>query len=274
MDDFDISARTFDRYICELRNLGFEIPRASNGYYWIDRKLSRSELADLIYINDEELLILSQAVEAIDEGNALKADLRKKMRALLDPTLITNSILHPERARMVKLLGIAIEKKNQVIVGKYRSGHSNIIRDRKVEPISLSSNFQMLTAFDPEDRTTKQYKIARMESVKIIPVSFQFEEMHSFLQTDPFRISGSEPRQIKFRMSLIAYNLLKEEYPLSEAFVHPFNDDIWEFSGTVYGNKGIGRFILSLPGETEVIEDLELKAYLQNAIGKFGRKLS
>jgi len=269
IDDFEMTERTFDRYISELRNLGFEIPRAKDGMYWIDRSLSRTELANLVYISDEELTILAHAIEAIDESNALKSDLRRKLSALLDPTLITKSILHPERAHMVKLLGIAIEKKQQVLISKYHSGHSKIIRDRKVEPISISANFQMLCAYDLEDRMPKNYKISRMESIRILDTTFRFQQQHRELKSDPFRISGETERQISFSMTLTACNLLKEEYPLAAEYISQTNDERYLYTGPVYGDKGVGRFILSLPGEIEVLEDNELKGYLQKSIKRY-----
>ena len=271
IEDFDITDRKFDRYIHELRDLGFEIPRAKEGYYWIDRKLSRTELADLVYINDEELTILAQAIEVIDEGNALKSELRRKMRALLDPSLITNSILHPERAKIVKNIGIAIEKQQQIIIHQYRSSNSREIRDRKVEPISLSSNFQMLCAFDIEDRIPKHYKISRMESISILEKPFQYTEQHTNLKSDAFRMSGITSHNICFQMTLTAYNLLKEEYPMSGAHTRKISDGLWEFSGPVYSNQGVGRFIMSLPGHIRVIEDKTLKAHIDKSGKNLGR---
>ncbi|MDD3010380.1 MAG: WYL domain-containing protein [Bacteroidales bacterium] len=267
---FDISRRKFDRTISDLREVGFDIPRPKEGYYYIDRRNSRSELQELVYITNEELAILAEAIEAIDETNTLKQDLRKKLRSLIDVDLITQSILHPRRARIVKTLGEAIQHHEQVIIERYRSGHSNEIRDRKVEPISLSANMQMLCAYDIEDRIPKQYKITRMRDVQNLHKPAQYEAYHKELRTDPFRISGTAGKKIRFTMSLLAYNLLMEEYPLAAEFTTENAPGVWAFEGEVFLYEGVGRFILSLPGEITLLADNGLKAYIKAMIKKFG----
>ena len=263
---FEISERKFQRTISNLRESGFEIPRPREGLYYIDREKSCSELQDLVFITNEELMLLTQAIESIDNTNSLLRGLRKKLQALIDVDLITKTLIHPERSKIVKILGQAIKEQKQVVIQKYRSGHSKEIRDRKVEPISLSPEFLMLCAFDIEEKCSKQYKISRMSGVQLLDKPYKFQEAHNTLEMDCFYISGNTPLNIRFNMSLVAYNLLIEEYPNAAKHITQDSDETWQFSGPVNSYLGAGRFILGLPGETEVLGDRGLKEYLQQAI--------
>jgi len=266
---FDISERKFQRTISDLRESGFEIPRPKDGFYYIDREKSCSELQDLVYITNEELILLTQAIESIDSTNSLLRGLRKKLHALIDVDLITKTLIHPERSKIIKTLGQAIKEKKQVIVQQYRSGNSKEIRDRKVEPISLSSEFLMLCAFDIEENCSKQYKIARMNGVQLLDKPYKYESLHKALPMDCFHISGNSPKQIRFTMSLVAYNLLIEEYPEAAKHITQESDILWQFSGSVNSYLGVGRFILGLPGETEVLGDKGLQEYLGRAVLRY-----
>lgn len=266
---FAISERKFQRTISDLRESGFEIPRPKEGFYYIDREKSCSELQDLVYITNEELIILTQAIESIDSTNSLLRGLRKKLQTFIDVDLISETLIHPERCEIVKILGKAIKEKKQVVIQQYRSGHSKEIRDRKVEPISFSPEFLMLCAFDIEENCSKQYKIARMKGVQLLDKPYKYEEAHRKLQMDCFYISGDTPQNIRFTMSLIAYNLLLEEYPNSAKHITQENDKKWHFSGPVNSYLGVGRFLLGLPGETEVLGDRGLKEYIENAIMRY-----
>jgi hypothetical protein len=61
---------------------------------------------------------------------------------------------------------------------------------------------------------------------------------------------------------MLAYNLLIEEFPLSEKYLKQ-NDSNYIFEGWVCNYSGVGRFILGLPGEIEVISPKELVKFLK-----------
>lgn len=63
-------------------------------------------------------------------------------------------------------------------------------------------------------------------------------------------------------MSILAFNLLIEEYPLSEEFISMLKEDSYIFNGWVSNYVGISRFLLGLRDEVEIIKPEGLKNYL------------
>src|SRR5690625_1798767 len=62
-------------------------------------------------------------------------------------------------------------------------------------------------------------------------------------------------------LTLKACNLLMEEYPLAEKFIKPVKDR-YRLEIPIADYHGIGRFVLGLPGETEVISPYSFIEFL------------
>jgi proteasome accessory factor C len=85
---------------------------------------------------------------------------------------------------------------------------------------------------------------------------------------DVFGLTGDAWMDVKLKLSPLAYNLLVEEFPLAKQFAKRRKEGTF-FVGPVRHWKGIGRFVLGLPGEIEVIAPEELRAYLKERAGKW-----
>lgn len=73
-----------------------------------------------------------------------------------------------------------------------------------------------------------------------------------------------KPSNKSLRLSLIAYNLILEEFPLSEKYIKKVNDN-YNLLTTEVGNfLDVGRFVLGLPGKIEVDYPQALKDYLKS----------
>ena len=83
-----------------------------------------------------------------------------------------------------------------------------------------------------------------------------------------FRFSGDESIQISFTMSRLAFNLLIEEYPISDQFITELNEDAHIFNGWVCNYIGVSRFILGLIDEINMIQPKELREFINTKISK------
>jgi hypothetical protein len=86
---------------------------------------------------------------------------------------------------------------------------------------------------------------------------------------DAFRISSQEQILVKLKLSLRAFNLLIEEYPLAEKYVCIEDDNYRHFEAPVCGFEGVGRFCMGLPGEVEIIEPESFKSFIKEKIKNF-----
>ena len=266
---FEITPRTTYRYIDTFRNAGFVIPRPKDGYYYIDKNSPYfKEISELLHFSREEAAILQKAIHSIDNENLLKQNLIHKLYALYDFDRVVNTIVKKEHSDNIHQLIRAIKNRNQVILKEYLSANSNEARDRLVEPFDFTTNYVAIWAYDISSRCCKTFKNTRIKSVQILPQPWKNETKHKKLPIDVFRISSERQIKVKMKLSIRAFELLKEEYPLAEENIQQLNDKEYLFTAPVCGFAGVARFVMGLYSEIEVIEPEELKKYLRTKAKK------
>jgi len=268
-DRYGITIRTFHRDKRTLQNAGFAVEQ-KDGYYWIDKiEPPFKDLHQLPYFTEEEAWIMRRAIHSIDETSLLKINLVEKLYALYKYGKVAEIIVRKQQSEVVAHITNAIKIGKQVLLHQYRSANSNSIQNRIVEPFDFTSNFIAVWAFDIQSQTNKTFKIARINKVSVSGESFQFQHLHKSLPLDVFRISGSEQIGVKLKLNLRAYNLIMEEYPLSEKFITQSQNNHWLFDAPVSSFEGVGRFILGLCGDVEIIEPESLKTFLKIKMESF-----
>ena len=265
-EDFDSSERTIYRYLTTFKKTGFLLDN-HNGYFKIDKKSpDYNDLSKLIHFSEEEAHILSKAIHLIDDESKFKNDLYEKLYVLFDSDKAVNKIVRKESSENVIRLKGAIKNKEQVILQGYRSSNSDNIRDRLLEPFDFTSSYNYVWCYDMETKSSKTFKVARIKEVKITDKKWRNEKHHKRNGIDVFRIGGEKIIPVKFSLSLMAYNLLLEEYPLSEKFLTKSKDNKYLFDGWVCDFNGIGRFVLGMMDQVEVISPKSFKEYLNDKI--------
>ena len=169
-----------------------------------------------------------------------------------------------DQTKLKKILELikAIKYKNKVILRGYLSANSRQLRDRIVEPFDFTTNYIATWAYDMEAKCCKTFKNTRITSVQILPEPWENEEKHKILPMDVFRISTDEKTDIKLKLSIRAAGLLKEEYPLSEQYITKVNEKHFEFEAPVSSFNGVGRFIMGLCDEIEIVYPKTLKDFI------------
>jgi len=268
---FELSVRTLHRYLSTLRNSGFII-EINQGKYRIP-KLEKppKELKELLHFSEEEAYILTKAIHSIDDNNLLKANLISKLYSLYNFDRVAETVVKPENISTINDLIRAIRENRQVLLRQYRSSHGQLVRDRLVEPFDFTTNYQFVWAFEPESRTCKLFKTSRIGVVSVLEQGFLYQEMHEKMPVDVFRISSQQQVRVVLNLSLRAFNLLTEEFPMAEQYVKHLTDNLWQFDATVCGFEGVGRFVLGLGEEIEVIEPMEFKTFLKERIKNIER---
>jgi predicted DNA-binding transcriptional regulator YafY len=266
---FGMSERSISRYLSTFRRTGFIID-CEDGSYCI-RKMVKpfKELSDLLHFSEEEAYILSRAIHTIDDTNILKSNLITKLYSLYDNDRIVETVVKPGNSNTVHQLIQAIRNQKQVLMRQYRSAHGSLVRDRLVEPFDFTANYISVWAYEPESRSCKLFKTARIGEVNVLNKDFMFADKHRKEPVDVFRISSNTLTPVKLRLTLRAYNLLIEEYPLAEQFITTLDDNYWHFEADVCGYEGVGRFVLGLMDEVQIIEPMEFKLFVQRKVELF-----
>jgi predicted DNA-binding transcriptional regulator YafY len=259
----DMSIRTVYRYIDTFREAGFVVKK-KNECIALDKSSPYfRDISELIHFTEEEAYILKSAIESIDENNLLKQNLKKKLYTVYNYKILADTVVSGKNARNVQLLSEAMEQKHQTVLKNYSSAHGNDIRDRLVEPFAFTTNYVQVWCFCPVENKNKLFKVSRIQSVEILSEKWINESYHQTGFIDIFRMNSEEVYPVKLKLGLRAASLLEEEYPLAGKYLQKISDNAWILETDVCTFEGVGRFIMGLPDEIEIISPEELKSFVR-----------
>ena len=264
-----ISYRSIYRYIDTFKDSGFVVEKLHSNIYRLG-KMPKGyvDLKDLIYFSEEEAYIVNSLINSLDSTNALKINLKKKLSAVYNSTSIINYVQKKDIAEHIEILGNAMRGKRVVILKGYESSHSGEISDRLIEPFEFSTNCIDIWGYDIDKKENKVFKISRIGKVIITNDDWAYEDRHQKSRTDCFRISGYTQTPVKLELSMMAKNLLIEEYPLAEEYLRK-EGDRWILETLVSGMEGVGRFVIGLAHEIKVIDSPALENYINNFVKEY-----
>lgn len=259
-----LSYRSIYRYIDTFKDSGFVVEKLHSNVYRLG-KMPKGyvDLKDLIYFSEEEAYIVNSLINSLDSTNALKINLKKKLSAVYNSTSIIDYVQKKDIAEHIEVLGKAIREKKAVILKGYESSHSGEISDRWIEPFEFTTNCIDIWGYDLEKKENKVFKISRIGKVKALDDDWTKEDKHRKSETDCFRISSYEQTPVKLELSMMAKNLLIEEYPLAEQDIRKEGDK-WILETMVSGMEGIGRFVIGLAPEVTIVDSPELSSYVKD----------
>ena len=260
----EICPRTVSRYIDTLRDAGF-VTKSEGDIVRLETssKLFR-DISELIHFTPEEACILKAAIESIPDSNVMKQNLKKKLYTVYNYKVLAEQIVRPKNAAVVKTLVEALEQKKQVILHHYASAHGNTVSNRLVEPFEFTTNYIQIWCFEIESQANKLFKIERMERVELLKHEYMFQDQHRSGCLDIFRMHSFHPVQLQLKLNVRAASLLQEEYPLAEKYLTPIGPGEWLLDTKVCGFEGVGRFVLGLMNDIEVIKPKKFITWLKD----------
>lgn len=269
MDRLETSRRSVFRYIDSLKVAGFTMKKKGTSVHkLLTNSCHKIELSQLIHLSDEEAYLLHNLIGALTSDCQVAINLEKKLTALFDATSVTEIIGNKVAGENIMRLRQAIDEKKQVTLVGYESGNTMSISDRLVEPIRFSTNYTDVYAYEVATGITKVFKISRISQVEVSLTDRQHEDKHENIETDCFRMAGKEDIPVTLKMTLKAKNLLIEEYPLSSKYIS-YDGQSWWFKGNVKDLAGVGRFMIGLADQVQIIEGQRLIEYKNNFVSKF-----
>lgn len=261
-DTLGLSRRTLFRYLDTLKGAGFVIQRIDEGVYKIvSYEKEYTDLSQLVYFSQEEAIIVSHLIENLSSSNAMKAGLKQKLAAVYDSTSIGNYIQNKGKSDEIDVLARAIKGKKQVRLKAYSSAVSNVTKDYVVEPYAFTRDYVDIWACDTASGHNKLFKVSRMGGVELLG-DWTMKDKHRPKPIDSFRMSGDglPIEHVKLKLTLRAKNLLVEEFPITEYEVYQVKRN-WYWEGDVNAFEGIGRFVMGLAREINIVKGAQLKMW-------------
>ncbi len=263
-DKLDTSYRSIYRYLDTFKEAGFVVHKTGDYYHIAKESRFFKDISQLVHFTDEEAYMVNRLIDGIDDTNAIKQNLRKKLATIYSFTSIADVVVKNENASNVNSLSEAIQEKKQVILKGYASSHTGKVADRTVEPFKFTTNYISVWCYDPSDGHNKQFKTERIKGVEILENGWQHEKEHSSGNMDIFRMSGKDTEEIVLRLSLRAKNLLVEEYPLGEKYLTQEDESHWLLKTEICSPLGATRFIAGLADDIQIIKGKKLKANISS----------
>ena len=65
---------------------------------------------------------------------------------------------------------------------------------------------------------------------------------------------------------MLSRNLLVEEYPLAERDIRQLDDGLWLLETKVCNYLGVGRFVIGLMEDIEIVDSTDFKRYIDEHI--------
>jgi len=257
-----ISTRSVYRYIDTFREAGFVIKKKNNCIRLDKSSPYFKDISELIHFKEEEAYILKSAIESIDENNILKQNLKKKLYTVYNYKILAETIVDGRLGRNVRQLVEAMECRQGVLLKKYASSHGNDIRDRRVDAFAFTTNYEQVWCYCLEESEVKLFKVSRISAVEMLPEPWLHEEVHLVGFIDIFRMHSDNRLPVKLKLGLPSSSLLVEEFPIASKYLQKISDNEWILDTEVCSYEGVGRFVLGLMGDIEIIDSPDFLRYI------------
>ena len=261
-----ISPRNFYYYIEFFRDAGF-IVEHKRPYYRISKDSPFFRKLDAtIHFTEDEALTMRHILEQTGNDSLQVARLKQKLDKLYDLEISNRPELHEQVAHNINMLYLAIKQHCCAVLHDYSSPHSNTVSTRTVEPFLFMNGNSEVRCYEPATKMNKTFKVSRIGQVEVMDLLWANEPRHRTIHTDIFMFSGEELLPVSLRLGRLSMQVLVEEYPRAEKFITSCGKDTWQADLLVCSYAGIGRFVLGLFEDIEILGDDRFKAYFQSKI--------
>lgn len=272
-DRIGISRRNLYYYLDFFRDAGFKVEN-HKPYYRISKDSPWFKKLDAaVHFTEEEAILLRQLLEHSGDHSAPVQHLIQKLDKLYDLDIVEKVEMREQVSRNMSMLYEAIKQQRVAVLHGYSSPHSDSVSDRMVEPFLFMNANQEVRCYEIKSRMNKTFKLSRIREVTILDLLWSHENHHREMLTDVFMFSGEQQTVVRLRMGRLATSVLREEYPHAERFIEPDDERHWIVELPVCSFLGIGRFVLGLLEDIEVLGNDDFRHYLQDKLQSMNQKM-
>lgn len=272
--ELQMSRRSIYRYIEAFRQMGF-IVRKEGTRYSIDHESPFFKtFTERIHFSTEEALTINQVLNSVLDNSPQVRHLREKLSSLYDFNVLARHGVDDHIARNLSVLYKAIQGERVVILREYSSPNSNDVRDRIVEPYLFLAENNEVRCYEISSKQNKTFKLSRMKSVELLDLLWSNKAAHVPFFVDLFHFSGESRYPIKIILGQLATSLLIEEIPSAETQLSLCDDGRHILETDVCSFKGVGRFVMGLYDDIEIVGSPEFKEYMKARVKDLTQKFS
>lgn len=260
-----VTRRNLYYYLDYLKESGFVLIKTGTTYRLDRHSPFFKKLHESIAFSNDEATYLYRLLEHAQKKDYQAQSIKAKLERYFNLEVLTDVGQRKRAEQNAAMLKEAMMQRKIACLKGYSSPHSKTVSDRLVEPFLFLNGDMDVRCYEINSHTNKTFKPSRAASVEITDVEWLNEAEHRKIYTDIFMFSGEERHHVKMYIGRLSHNLLLEEHPLSESFITETDDkERWLFETDVVSFLGIGRFVLGLYDDIEVLGSEEFKAYLKS----------
>lgn len=265
-DKLGLSHRNFYYLIDFIKKAGFILFKR-NGFYHVDRRSPFfAEMMQTFQMTDDEVRTLYSLLNMAGSRSTIVCQLRKKIENTYNVAITPDQFIRQQMEQRIAVLKHAINKKRMVKLVNYSSPNSQTIKDRIVEPFLFLNNDQDVRCYELSSNENKTFKLSRIERVELLEQAWVNERRHRQMFTDIFMFTSEERHRVVLKLGQLSANLFREEYPQGQRHLRQVTDGIWILDIEVCDFRGLGRFVLGLFKDIEILQGEGFKTYIHNQI--------
>lgn len=268
-----MSRRSIYRYLDAFKQMGFVVVKEGKCYRLDHSSPFFQEITSRIHFSDDEAMTISHVLNTVLDNSPQVRHLREKLSGLYDHKVLAQHGVDDHVAQNLSVLFRSIQEERVVCLRSYTSPNGGDKRDRIVEPYLFLAENSEVRCYEIATGMNKTFKIARAESVEPLDLLWTHKAQHAPFYTDIFHFSGELRFPVTLLMGPLATSLLLEEFPAAERCITLCDDGRHRFSTHVCSLKGVGRFVLGLYDDIEVVDSPDFQRYLVARIKDLTKKI-
>ena len=276
-----MSKRSIYRYIDAFRDMGFKVIKEGTRYRLDHDSPFFRSVTDKIHFSEDEAMTINQVLNAVYDNSPQIRHLRNKLQSLYDYKVSRQDAkggallgVDDIMAHNLSVLYDAIRLERVVVLRKYVSPSSGKVSNRIVEPYLFLAENSEVRCYEIATGENKTFKISRARSIEMLDLLWMHKDQHTALYTDLFHFSGEEKMPVQLLLGPLASSLLIEECPNAELQMTLQPDGRHLLTTEVCSYKGVGRFVLGLFDDIEVVDSPEFEKYLHERVALLTQKFS
>lgn len=271
-DELGMNRRSIYRYIDAFKNMGFVVKKVGTKYSLDSSSSFFREITNGIRFSEDEALTINQVLNSVYDNSAQVRHLREKLVALYDPEVLAKHGVDNKVARNINTLFNAIREERVVVLKNYTSASSDKVSNRYVEPYMFLNQNNEVRCYEISTNTNKTFKIARIESVEIVDLLWSHKAEHLPFFSDMFGFTGEKQMPVSLIMGKLSACLMLEEHLDVLHEMTLLDDGRRRLDTKVCSYVGIGRFVLGLYEDIEIVDSPEFSKYIDNKMSTMVEK--
>lgn len=228
-------------------------------------------VTSFLHFTPDEVLTLQQILTAVPNHSVQARLLREKLERSSSESLFIPPDVDEVTGRNIRTIFEAIEEKRIVVLKGYRSSRSQK-RDRFVEPYAFLPGNRDVRCFEINSQTNKTFNLSRADAVELVDLRWSFPNEHRPLMVDLFHFSGETTTEVRLRLGALAKGVLLDEYPQAENQLTQEDESHWLWTAAFCSMKGIGRFVMGLLEDIEIVDSPELETYIAEQLSRASQR--